>query len=138
MKNSVKLVAIFGIAVLYMTINIAMIQKPGGPWDIPAKYKTMKSSIKAGDASINTTGKELYNKHCKSCHGAKGLGDGTKAANLKTSTGDFSIKKFQDQSDGEIYYQSFIGRDEMPNFEKKITDEADRWAVVYYMRTMKK
>ncbi|MBL7904620.1 MAG: cytochrome c [Bacteroidales bacterium] len=138
MKNSVKLVAIFGIAVLYMTINIAMIQKPGGPWDIPAKYKTMKSTIKAGDASINTTGKELYNKHCKSCHGAKGLGDGPKAANLKTSTGDFSAKKFQDQSDGEIYYQSFIGRDEMPNFEKKITDEADRWAVIYFMRTMKK
>ncbi|NTW25931.1 MAG: cytochrome c [Lentimicrobium sp.] len=138
MKNSVKLIAIFTTVVLFMTINIAMIQKPGAPWVIPAKYKTMKSVIKAGDASINTTGKELYNKHCKSCHGAKGLGDGPKAANLKTDCGDFSTKAFQDQTDGEIYYQSIIGRDEMPNFEKKITDEADRWAVIYFMRTLKK
>ncbi|MBK6346129.1 MAG: cytochrome c [Bacteroidales bacterium] len=115
-----------------------MIQKPGGPWNVPAKYKSMKSTIKAGDASINSTGKELYNKHCKSCHGAKGLGDGPKAANLKTSCGDFSSKDFQAQADGDIYYQSFVGRDEMPNFEKKITDEADRWAVVYFMRTLKK
>ncbi len=138
MKNSIKLIAIFSTVVLFMTINIAMIQKPGAPWVIPAKYKTMKSVIKAGDPSINTTGKELYNKHCKSCHGAKGLGDGPKAANLKTDCGDFSTKAFQDQTDGEIYYQSIVGRDEMPNFEKKIIDEADRWAVVYFMRTLKK
>ncbi|MCB9016233.1 MAG: c-type cytochrome [Lentimicrobiaceae bacterium] len=138
MKNPVKLIAIFTTAIFMLTINLAMIQKPGSPWVIPAKYKSMKSTIKAGDASINTTGKELYNKNCKSCHGAKGLGDGPKAASLKTSTGDFSTKAFQDQTDGEIYYQSIIGRDEMPNFEKKITDESDRWAVVYYMRTMKK
>lgn len=138
MKNSVKLIALFSVGIFLFTINSAMMQKPGGPWTIPAKYKTMKSLIKADDASIKTTGKELYNKHCKSCHGSKGLGDGPKAANLKTSTGDFSSKAFQDQTDGEIYYQSIIGRDEMPNFEKKITDEADRWAVVYFIRTLKK
>ena len=57
---------------------------------------------------------------------------------LKTSTGDFSTAKFQAQADGELYYMSFIGRDEMPNFEKKILDEADRWAVIGYIRTMKK
>ncbi len=138
MKTSVKLLAIICTAVLFVAANVAMAQKAGGPWTVPAKYKTMKSAIKAGDASINSTGKELYNKHCKSCHGAKGLGDGPKAANLKTSTGDFSSAKFQAQSDGDIYYQSFVGRDEMPNFEKKIIDEADRWAVVYFIRTLKK
>jgi mono/diheme cytochrome c family protein len=138
MKKTINLAAIICTVVLFMTANVSNAQKAGEPWTIPAKYKSMKSTVKAGDASINTTGKELYNKHCKSCHGAKGLGDGPKAANLKTSTGDFSSKKFQDQSDGDIYYQSFVGRDEMPNFEKKILDESDRWAVVYFMRTMKK
>ncbi len=138
MKNSIKLTAIIFTAILFITANVAMAQKAGGPWTIPAKYKTMKSTIKAGDASINSVGKETFNKHCKSCHGAKGTGDGPKAANLKTSTGDFSNAKFQSQADGEIYYQSFIGRDEMPNFEKKILDEADRWAVVGYIRTLKK
>lgn len=138
MKNSTKLAVIIFTAILFITANIAMAQKAGGPWTVPAKYKAMKSTIKAGDASINSVGKETFNKHCKSCHGAKGLGDGPKAANLKTSTGDFSTAKFQATTDGELYFMSFIGRDEMPNFEKKILDESDRWAVIGYLRTLKK
>lgn len=138
MKNSVKLTSIFGAVIFFFSISLSMAQKPGAAWVVPAKYKSMKSTIKAGDASINSTGKELYNKNCKSCHGSKGLGDGPKAASLKTSTGDFSSAKFQAYSDGELYYMSYIGRDEMPNFEKKVTDESDRWAVIYYIRTMKK
>lgn len=138
MKNSIKLFAIICIGIIFVTANLAMAQKAGGPWTIPANYKTMKSTVKAGDASINTVGKESFNKHCKSCHGAKGLGDGPKAANLKTSTGDFSKAAFQAKTDGELYYMSFIGRDEMPNFEKKIIDVADRWAVIGYIRTLKK
>lgn len=138
MKNSIKLVAIICTAIIFVTANLAMAQKAGGPWTIPAKYKAMKNTVKAGDASIGTVGKEMFNKHCKSCHGAKGLGDGPKAANLKTSTGDFSTAKFQANGDGDLYYMSFIGRDEMPNFEKKITDEGDRWAVIGYIRTLKK
>lgn len=138
MKNTIKLAAIFCIAIVFVTANMAMAQKDGGPWTVQAKYKSMKTTVKAGDASINSVGKTEFNKHCKSCHGSKGLGDGPKAANLKTSTGDFSSAKFQAYSDGELYYMSFIGRDEMPNFEKKILDEADRWAVIGYIRTMKK
>ncbi len=138
MKNVIKIAVIGCISFFFFTSITAFAQKPGAPWNIPAKYKTMKSTVKAGDPTINSIGKETYNKHCKSCHGAKGLGDGPKAANLKTSTGDFSSAKFQALSDGELYYMSIIGRDEMPNYEKKILDEADRWALIGYIRTMKK
>lgn len=134
MKTKIKLAVWFFTAVLFITANIAMAQKAGGPWTIPAKYKTMKSTVKAGDASINTVGKDLYNKHCKSCHGAKGLGDGPKSASLKTLVPSFAEKKFKAQADGDVYFQSMVGRDEMPNFEKKITDEADRWAVIAYVK----
>lgn len=134
MKTSLRLAAFLFTALLFVTANIAVAQKAGGPWTVPAKYKAMKSTVKAGDASINTVGKETYNKHCKSCHGAKGLGDGPKSASLKTLVPSFADKKFKAQPDGDIYYQSFIGRDEMPNFEKKILDEADRWAVVAYIK----
>ena len=116
---------------------MAIAQKAAAPWVIPTKYKTMKSTIKAGDASINSVGKELYNKHCKSCHGVKGLGDGPKSAMMKTAMPSFADKKFQAQTDGEIYYQSIVGRDEMPNFEKKILDEDDRWALINFLRTLK-
>jgi len=136
MKTSIRLAAFIFSAIFYITVNTAVAQKAGGPWTIPAKYKTMKSSIKAGDPSIATVGKDLYNKNCKSCHGTKGLGDGTKSASLKTLTPSFADKAFKARTDGEIYFQSFVGRDEMPNFEKKILDEADRWAVVYYIKSM--
>ena len=82
-------------------------------------------------------GKILWSKHCKSCHGSKGKGDGPKARELDTFPGDLTLKAFNDQSDGAIYYKSFIGRDEMPNYEKKITDEEERWALVFYQRNMK-
>ena len=136
MKNSIKLFALICTTVIFVTANIAMAQKAGGPWTIPAKYKTMKTTVKAGDASIATVGKDLYNKNCKSCHGSKGLGDGPKSASLKTAIPSFSDKAFKARTDGEMYFQSFVGRDEMPNFEKKITDEGDRWAVVAYIKSM--
>lgn len=135
MKNS-KLAVLILTAILFIAANVAMAQKAGGPWTIPAKYKSMKSTVKAGDASIATVGKDLYMKNCKSCHGAKGLGDGTKSASLKTLVPSFADAKFKAQAAGDVYYQTFVGRDEMPNFEKKVTDEADRWALVAYIKSL--
>jgi len=108
-------------------------QKAGGAWAVPAKYKSMKNTQK-GEAA---TGKMLYVKHCKSCHGGTGVGDGPKAGSLKTKINSLKDSKFQAQTDGEIYYKSFVGRDEMPNFEKKILDEDERWAIVSFTRTLK-
>ena len=103
-------------------------------WDIPAKYKTMKNK-KKGDAASTNVGKTLYAKNCKSCHGM-GKGDGPKAASLKTKMDDLTSKEFKAKSDGEKYFKSIVGRDEMPNFEKKIPDEEDRWAIISYMDTL--
>jgi len=104
------------------------------PWNVPAKYKSMKSPVKSDPTSINT-GKALYAKQCKSCHGGKGIGDGPKAASLKTKIMPFASKDFKAQTAGEKYYESFVGRDEMPNFEKKILDESDRWSLINYIDT---
>jgi mono/diheme cytochrome c family protein len=134
MKTKFQIATLLVVTLIFVSANIAMAQKAGGPWTVPAKYKSMKSTVKAGDPSINTVGKDLFAKHCKSCHGAKGLGDGPKSASLKTLVPSFADKKFKAQADGDIYYQTFVGRDEMPNFEKKIIDEADRWALVNYIK----
>ncbi|HNW54347.1 MAG TPA: cytochrome c [Bacteroidales bacterium] len=134
MKTKLRFAAFMVVTLIFISANMAMAQKAGGPWTVPAKYKSMKSTVKAGDPSINTVGKDLFAKHCKSCHGTKGLGDGPKSASLKTIVPSFADKKFKAQADGDIYYQTFVGRDEMPNFEKKIIDEADRWALVNYIK----
>lgn len=111
-------------------------QKTGGTWDIPTKYKKMEN-LSADDASLSKIGKMLYSKHCKSCHGKDGLGDGSKSATLETYPGDFTADEFKNQADGEKYFKAFVGRDEMPNFEKKVIDDEDRWAVINYINSLK-
>jgi mono/diheme cytochrome c family protein len=102
------------------------------PWPVPEKYQKMKNTVKY-DKKVATT---LWVKHCKSCHGKEGKGDGPKAAQLDTPSGDFSTPAFQKQSDGALFYKSWIGRDDMPNYEKKIPDQDDVWQLVHYMREM--
>lgn len=136
MKNFNRFAAVIITASIFVAANVAMAQKAGAPWNVPAKYKSMKSTVKAGDPSIATVGKDLFVKHCKSCHGSKGLGDGPKAATLNTIIPSFATAKFKAQGAGDVYFQTLVGRDEMPNFEKKIPDEADRWALIAYIKSL--
>jgi mono/diheme cytochrome c family protein len=103
-------------------------------WKVPAKYEKMKNPTEASRENLSI-GKSLYSKHCKSCQGREGYGDGTKADNVKGDLGDFSSKKFQSQSDGALFYKSYIGRNDMPSFEKKMSEE-DMWITVHFMRTL--
>jgi mono/diheme cytochrome c family protein len=107
------------------------------PWPVPDKYKNMKNPVKS-DATSLAEGKELWSKHCQSCHGKTGMGDGSKAAQLKTEPGNFTKAEVQNQTDGALFYKSSEGRDDMPSFKKKIPDEEERWSIINYMRTMKK
>ena len=107
------------------------------PWPVPDNYKTMKNPVASNAESI-AAGKALWATHCKSCHGAKGMGDGPKAAQLKTEAGDFTKADTQSQSDGVLFYKTSAGRDDMPSFKKKIPDQDDIWSIVNYIRTFKK
>jgi mono/diheme cytochrome c family protein len=107
------------------------------PWVVPENSSKLKNPVASSPASIEE-GKVLWKKHCKSCHGVKGLGDGPKAAKLKTEPGNFSLANFQSQSDGALFYKTSEGRDDMPAFKKKIPDAEERWSIVNYMRTLKK
>lgn len=109
---------------------------PVKDWDVPAKYKEMKNPH-AGNKDLEKVGKMLWAKHCKSCHGNVGLNDGPKAASMKSEMIPFNDPKLQAQNDGILYYQSIVGRGEMPNFEKKIPEEEDRWALINFIRTLK-
>ena len=131
-----KYIPIMFTAMFVMVLMAFMPKTQNDPWPVPDKYKNMPNPVKS-DATSLATGKELYTQHCKSCHGTKGKGDGPKAAQLDTESGDFTIAAFQSQTDGALFYKTFEGRKDMPSFKKKIADQNDIWAVVNYMRTFK-
>jgi len=135
MKNVCIVIAvILGLAGVSFTTTHMSQNKP---WTVPDNFVKMKNPV-ASDATSIAEGKKLWGTHCKSCHGTKGLGDGTKAAQLDTEAGDFSTAEFQNQSDGALFYKTTEGRDDMPSFKKKLPDADERWALVNFMRTLKK
>jgi mono/diheme cytochrome c family protein len=129
------LVLAFAGAFLFSTMTgFSFFQKT--PWIVPAADKAKKNPVATSPASI-AAGKALWGTHCKSCHGAKGKGDGSKAAQLKTEPGDFSLASTQAQSDGSLFYKTSEGRGDMPKFKSKISDADDIWNIVNYIRTLK-
>jgi mono/diheme cytochrome c family protein len=125
---------VISMLIMFSFSTLIKAQTPGA-WTIPAKFKTMKNPVAVGKESV-ADGKDLYNKHCKSCHGTAGLGDGPKAASLDVSCSDFSTKKFQAQADGEIFFQMTEGKGKMPSFKKTIPEDNSRWAIVNFLRTL--
>lgn len=135
LRNLIGSAVVIMTSVVLFSFVAPQEQKAGAPWVIPANYKSMANPQK-GKGDPENTGKLLFAKHCKSCHGATGLGDGPKAGSMDTKIKSFKDGKFQAQTDGEIYFQSFMDRD-MKSFEKKIPAVEDRWAIVNYIRTLK-
>jgi mono/diheme cytochrome c family protein len=132
MKKTILMSAVLGVSFLCFAFM------PDGkkPWNAPAASAS-KANPQKGPESI-ANGKALYAKHCQSCHGKTGLGDGTKASELKTEPGDFSKAAFHSQSDGSLFYKISEGRDDMPSFKKKMPEANDIWDVVNFVRTLKK
>ena len=80
-----KIFSIIGVLALAFYSFTTIVQEE---WKVPAKYETMKNPVPANtDKAI---GKSLYAKHCKSCHGKEGYGDGPKADEQEGDLGDFS------------------------------------------------
>ena len=128
-----KKIGLLLIAVI-ITASLFSFALEQGPWVVADKDKAVKNPVKSSADNLEE-GKALYTKHCKACHGSKGLGDGPKGKSVKGDLGDFSSATFQKQTDGELFYKIKTGRADMPDF-KKITDD-EIWAVVLHMRTLK-
>jgi mono/diheme cytochrome c family protein len=135
MKNQIFIIAtvfVGSLALISMTVLKSNIQEE---WEVPEKYEKMKNPF-ANATDDDKIGRILYSKHCKSCHGSKGKGDGKKAESVDTPIGDFTDGLVKIQTDGALYYKSFTGRDDMPSFEKKIKDDEERWLIINYIRTL--
>ncbi len=137
--NQIALLVSAGIFLVTLTFGTASAQqKPKGKeWKVADADAKKKSTVKNDDEATIKAGKEIWGSQCKSCHGVKGLGDGTKSETIDIFCGDFSSKEVQDLSDGALYWKTTEGRKPMPSFKEKLSD-TERWQVVAYMRTFKK
>ena len=133
MKTKLNSILIFG-AIAAFTLTLVAFTAPQDDWEVPAKYKNMENKYAGEDEE--GIGEDLYKQHCRSCHGKEGYGDGSKAKELETEMRDLTSEEVQAQTDGELYFKSILGRDEMPNFEKKIRDDEDQWMVINYLRSI--
>ncbi len=101
------------------------------PWVAPEAEKAKKNPLPA-DKKIIEQGEKVAKINCVSCHGAKGKGDGAAAVALNPKPADWTSKRVQDESDGEIFWKISTGRGAMPSW--KHLPENDRWALVRYIR----
>jgi mono/diheme cytochrome c family protein len=135
-----KFKSVFVCAILlafsFSQVMNAQAQKKAEPWPVPATEKAIANPVACDDATMKL-GMSSWAKNCASCHGKTGLGDGPKGRMLKTHPGDFSTPDFQASTDGELFYRTKTGRNEMPSFDKKIPDN-EIWALVHHMRSFKK
>jgi cytochrome c len=104
-------------------------------WVIPVNYQKMKNPTYATEENL-IIGKALYTKHCKSCHGISGKGDGPKGDEFDSDIGDFSSAEFQSQTEGTMFYKSYVGQHDMPNNEKEIPSPKDMWFIVNHLKTL--
>ncbi len=106
------------------------------PWPIPPVAAKKANPVKSSPESISS-GKQLWLTQCSACHGRTGLGDGRNAIMLQTPMSDFTTQTFQSQSDGSVFYKISEGRQDMPSFKKKITNQQEIWDLVNFIRTLK-
>ncbi len=133
MKNHSKSAFAIIIGACALLITTAF-QQQGG-WKAPATADQKKNPVVSNEQSL-ASGKTLYSKECASCHGKKGKGDGPASITVGKPVGDMSSTSFQTQSDGAIYWKTAEGKQPMPSFKKKFTED-QIWQIVNYIRTFK-
>ena len=120
---------------LISSVMIAVAHEKTG-WIAPEEAKKMKNPIKSTQASIQK-GKEIYEKKCALCHGARGDGKGSASAGLNPRPTNFKDSHGEKMSDGEHFWKITTGKGGMPSFENDLTEE-ERWHVINYVNTFMK
>jgi mono/diheme cytochrome c family protein len=115
------------------------------PYEIPDAARERRNPILRSDDTIRQ-GQALWQKHCETCHGTQGRGDGPNARLHEQRRGhaprNLTESKVQDNlTDGEIFWRITKGLSEdgkiiMPSYEQKVPGEAQRWQLVLFVREL--
>ncbi len=105
-----------------------------GPIAIPG-MGAPDNPIEADEASV-ARGAELYDIHCKMCHGATAQGNGPIAPFLANKPANLTSPIVQSKSDGSIFLTVTNGVEgKMPALNENLLVH-DRWDLVNFIRTL--
>jgi mono/diheme cytochrome c family protein len=92
----------------------------------------------AADATSIAAGQQLYEKHCSSCHGETGKGDGMMGEELDPKPSNLTDAEWKHgSSDGEIFtvIRDGVKGTGMKSFSRKMTVH-QMWDVINYLRSI--
>ena len=113
----------------------------GRKWIAPDADKARVNPVEATPAAL-LKGRALYQKHCASCHGDKGKGDGPAESYEIEPATDLTDPALQERlTDGEILWKMTTGLKSgtdviMPGIVQRVPAEEDRWKLVRFVRTL--
>jgi len=114
---------------------------PAPKWTAPEDARARVNPVESSP-TVLLKGQALYQKHCASCHGDKGKGDGPAEAYNVEKSPDITDRALQDRlTDGEILWKITTGLRSgsdviMPGIVQRVPSEEDRWKVVRFVRTL--
>lgn len=100
-------------------------------WMAPEQEAKRSNPVKA-DGGSRARGKALFGKHCASCHGAEGRGDGPAGGALRPRPTDLAAMAGQ-HPDGDFAWKIANGRGAMPAW-KGVLKEQQIWDVVNHIQ----
>jgi mono/diheme cytochrome c family protein len=124
---------VFALACAALIGASVFAQSPGGS----PEAKKMKNPVASSAASI-ASGKALFQKNCRFCHGADAKGDGPMAPEGTHPSNLTDDKWDRGSSDGELFAVIRDGagpKFDMKGYKSKMT-ETDIWNVVNYVRSL--
>jgi mono/diheme cytochrome c family protein len=99
------------------------------------------AKVAAADAA---TGAKIFKMYCETCHGPAGAGDGPVGKTLVPPPRNFQVAEFKyggtDQAIFEVITNGAASKGGSPLMAPwgAVIPEADRWAIVKFIRTLKK
>ena len=85
--------------------------------------------------ALAADGAAVYKAKCASCHGADGKGQSPMGK--KMGLRDLGSPEVQKQTDKELYDWTAVGKNKMPAYKDKLSDDEIK-ALVTYMRSLKR
>jgi hypothetical protein len=120
--------------ILFFTLNlISGLLIAQTTWEVPADRMAKLSTTGFTDQN-RSSGKDLYQTNCKSCHGDPGKNNVIK---LVPPPPDPATTQMQQNSDGSMHFKISEGRGPMPAF-KNVLSSADIWNVIAFIRSFNK